>query len=358
MSDGPGQNDNPRLRNIRERTKRIFSGPRKVAHRIYVLAYRGYERTFDNLHEAFPTRVRAPVGELLKDARPHLTLFRLRDDAPAVEITSPAESTRIINSFLRSLGLRHVFHGVHDRGPWQLGVEAFPILIREADEMPYRGIALPKGDEFVRYVTARMPFTVNIVQRQAARRLVDALGTDRARQFLRMTLWESNQIVHTEFTMGKIQYRLQCQTNYVLWYGYKRNWDLNLIIIHQRREEEFYPMKALAAMTLVYHRRQTADRDREIWGLYTNSLQYYYFHITSEQGQYSAEYYANGEVRMFQGIRMLLQIYAQGYELARGLKEPTSKPTEPTELEIGRTPETVYEPVALVFRDEYHADLG
>ncbi|QMW46281.1 hypothetical protein G4B11_009736 [Aspergillus flavus] len=357
MSQGPGQNDNPRPRNIRERAKRLFSGPQKVAHRIYVLGYRGYERTFDHLHEAFPTTFRAPVGELLKDARPHLTLFRLRDGAPAVEITSPAESTRIINFFMRNLGLRHVFYGVEDQGPWQLGVQPFPILIREAGEMPYRGIDLPKGNDFVGYVTSRMPFTVNIVQRQAARSLINALGTDRARQFLRMTLWESNQIVSAEFKRGETQYRLQCQTNYVLWYGYKRNWDLNLIIIHQGREEEFHPTRALAAMTLVYHRRQTADRDREIWGLYTNSLQYYYFHMSTE-GQYSAEYYANGEVRMFQGIRMLLQIYAQGYQLARGLKEPSTKPKEPTELEIARTPETVHEPVALVFRDEYHADLG
>ncbi|KAB8278133.1 hypothetical protein BDV30DRAFT_234080 [Aspergillus minisclerotigenes] len=357
MSQGPGQNDNPRPRNIRGRAKRIFSGPQKVAHRIYVLAYRGYERTFDHLHEAFPTTFRAPVGELLKDARPHLTLFRLRDNAPAVEITSPAESTRIINFFMRSLGLRHVFYGVEDRGPWQLGVQPFPILICGAGEMPYRGIDVPEGNDFVGYVAARMPFTVNIVQRQAARSLINALGTDRARQFLRMTLWESNQIVSAEFKRGETQYRLQCQTNYVLWYGYKRNWDLNLIIIHQGREEEFHPARALAAMTLVYHRRQTADRDREIWGLYTNSLQYYYFHMSTE-GQYSAEYYANGEGRMFQGIRMLLQIYAQGYQLARGLKEPSIKPKEPTELEIARTPETVHEPVALVFRDEYHADLG
>lgn len=36
------------------------------------------------------------------------------------------------------------------------------------------------------------------------------------------------------------------------------------------------------ATALVYHRRQTADRDREIWGLYTNSLQYYYFHMSTE----------------------------------------------------------------------------
>lgn len=48
--------------------------------------------------------------------------------------------------------------------------------------------------------------------------------------------------------------------------------------------------------------------------------------LTCHYHKYSAEYYANGEVRMFQGIRMLLQIYAQGYQLARGLKEPSTKP--------------------------------
>lgn len=96
-----------------------------------------------------------------------------------------------------------------------------------------------------------MQFTVNIMQREAARRILDIIHLDAARETLKMTLPEMNQIIHADFTVGANRYRLQCHVDYVLWYGYKHLWDTNLIIIKQQEYDERQALSPLAAMGML-----------------------------------------------------------------------------------------------------------
>ena len=114
--------------------EKIVNGTRTAAHITHVLGYRAYERTFDNLHAAFPKQIRAPVGELLVEARKQFRIFRLREDQVDEEITGRANSTRIINTFLRSVGLRHIDYGTNEQGPWDLGADDIHRIVQESGE--------------------------------------------------------------------------------------------------------------------------------------------------------------------------------------------------------------------------------
>ncbi|KAE8369827.1 hypothetical protein BDV27DRAFT_152706 [Aspergillus caelatus] len=321
----------------------IVNGTRTAAHITHVLGYRAYERTFDNLHAAFPNQIRAPVGELLVEARKQFRIFRLREGQPDEEITGRANSTRIINTFLRSLGLRHIDYGMNNQGPWALEAEDIHRIVDESGQMPQPyGTARPFLGDYRGWVNRRMQFTVNIVQREAGRRLLDVVDLEAAKEFLKMTLPEMDQIIHTDLTLGENRYRLQCHVDYVLWFGYKHLWDTNLIIIKQQEYGERQRLSPLAAMTLIYHLRNLTGRYKETWGLYTDSINYQFFHV-DDQGQYSKRAYVGGDRRLYQGFRLWLKIYDQAYERARAIRDLAAEPM--TELQIARTPETIYDPL-------------
>ncbi|KAE8142355.1 hypothetical protein BDV38DRAFT_278520 [Aspergillus pseudotamarii] len=321
----------------------IIKGTRTAARITHVLGYRAYERTFDNLHAAFPNRIRAPVGELLVEARKQFKVFRLRQGQPDEEITERANSTSIINTFLRSLGLRHIDYGMNNQGPWALEAEDMRRIVDESGQMPQPyGTARPFLGDYRGWVNRRMQFAVNVVQREAARRLLDAMDLDTAREFLKMTLPEMDQTIHTEFTVGENRYRLECHVDYVLWFGYKHLWDTNLIIIKQRDYYERQGLSPLAAMALIYHLRMLNGRYKETWGLYTDSINYQFFHV-DDQGRYSKRAYVGGDRRLFQGFRLWLKIYHQAYERAREIRDRAPEPM--TELQIARTTKTIYDPL-------------
>ncbi|KAE8165761.1 hypothetical protein BDV40DRAFT_297166 [Aspergillus tamarii] len=323
--------------------EKIVNGTRTAAHITHVLGYRAYERTFDNLHAAFPKQIRAPVGELLVEARKQFRIFRLREDQADEEITGRANSTRIINTFLRSVGLRHIDYGTNEQGPWDLGADDIHRIVQESGQMPQPyGTARPFVGDYRGWVNGRMQFTVNIMQREAARRILDIIHLDAARETLKMTLPEMNQIIHADFTVGANRYRLQCHVDYVLWHGYKHLWDTNLIIIKQQEYDERQALSPLAAMALIYHLRDLPDKDKETWGLYTDSINYLFFHVDN-QGLYSKRAYFGGDQRLYQGFRLWLKIYDQAYARARRIRERAAEPM--TELQIARTPETIYDPL-------------
>ncbi|KAE8413570.1 hypothetical protein BDV36DRAFT_286922 [Aspergillus pseudocaelatus] len=252
MARRPGRVANRTRGFVLRSGENIVNATRTAAHITHVLGYRAYERTFDNLHAAFPNQIRAPVGELLVEARKQFRIFRLREGQPDEEITGRANSTRIINTFLRSLGLRHIDYGMNNQGPWALEAEDIHRIVDESGQMPQPyGTARPFLGDYRGWVNRRMQFTVNIVQREAGRRLLDVVDLEAAKEFLKMTLPEMDQIIHTDLTLGENRYRLQCHVDYVLWFGYKRLWDTNLIIIKQQEYGERQRLSPLAAMSML-----------------------------------------------------------------------------------------------------------
>ena len=66
-----------------------------------------------------------------------------------------------------------------------------------------------------------------------------------------MVLPEANQTIQADVTVGDTRYRLQCQVDYVLWYGFKADADMLLIIITPKAMDEVRFAAPLAAMCML-----------------------------------------------------------------------------------------------------------
>ncbi|OGM41711.1 hypothetical protein ABOM_009896 [Aspergillus bombycis] len=341
-----------RARRIVNRTQRfvhdsgenVARGARTVGDNVRRVGGRAAERMVDNLHVVLPRLVRHPVGFYLKMAYGEFTILELRDGHPDRDITAAPDSHKIVTSFLRSLGLSYRYIPDVQGEPWFLDVAVnINRLVDEAGQMPYPGGARfqPTLDLWL----SRIPFLVNIVQREAGRHIIDELGFQDAEPLLTMVLPEANQTIQADITVEHRRYRLQCQVDYVLWYGYKANTDMLLIIITPNFINEARFAAPLAAMALVYHIRKTAGLNREIYGLYTDARDFYFYHIDHE-GRYSTQPYVGGDRRLFYACRMLVKIFGQAYAKARAIKAAALPGIwRLTELQDERTPETVYDPL-------------
>ncbi|KNG82403.1 hypothetical protein ANOM_009420 [Aspergillus nomiae NRRL 13137] len=333
---------------VHDSRQNLASGARTVGHNVRMAVGRAAERMVDNLHVLFPGLIRHPVGSYLKRAYGEFTVLELRDGVPYRNITAQPESRKIVTSFLRSLRLSYRFIPDVQGEPWYLDVaDNINRLVAEAGQMPY-----PGGDRFQPTLDlwlSRIPFLVNIVQREAGRKIVDSLGFPDAEPLLTMVLPEANQTIRADVTVGDTRYRLQCQVDYVLWYGFKANTDMLLIIITPKAIDEVRFAAPLAAMSLVYHLRKAAGRNAEIYGLYTDARDFYFYHIDN-LGRYSTQPYVGGDRRLFYACRMLVKIFGQGYALARAIKL-TPGFARMTELQVERTDDTVYDPIHQIMVD-------
>ncbi|KAB8262922.1 hypothetical protein BDV32DRAFT_147097 [Aspergillus pseudonomiae] len=333
---------------VHDSRQNVASGARTVGHNIRMAVGRAAERMVDNLHVLFPGLIRHPVGSYLKRAYGEFTVLELRDGVPYRNITAQSESRKIVTSFLRSLRLSYRFIPDVQGEPWYLDVaDNINRLVAEAGQIPY-----PGGDRFQPTLDlwlSRIPFLVNIVQREAGRKIIDSLGFPDAEPLLTMVLPEANQTIQADVTVGDTRYRLQCQVDYVLWYGFKADADMLLIIITPKAMDEVRFAAPLAAMSLVYHLRKAAGRNAEIYGLYTDARDFYFYHIDN-RGRYSTQPYVGGDRRLFYACRMLVKIFGQGYALARAMKL-TPGFARMTELQVERTDDTVYDPIHQIMVD-------
>ncbi|GAB1196217.1 hypothetical protein APSETT444_005485 [Aspergillus pseudonomiae] len=188
---------------VHDSRQNVASGARTVGHNIRMAVGRAAERMVDNLHVLFPGLIRHPVGSYLKRAYGEFTVLELRDGVPYRNITAQSESRKIVTSFLRSLRLSYRFIPDVQGEPWYLDVaDNINRLVAEADAEPLLTMVLP----------------------------------------------EANQTIQADVTVGDTRYRLQCQVDYVLWYGFKADADMLLIIITPKAMDEVRFAAPLAAM--------------------------------------------------------------------------------------------------------------
>ncbi|KAL3475831.1 hypothetical protein BJX99DRAFT_259086 [Aspergillus californicus] len=94
---------------------------------------------------------------------------------------------------------------------------------------------------------------------------------------------------HTSATKGSI---LECPADYALWYGDHCKLETNLVVLLAEQciddfEDQPENLSALAAMSMIQHNREKGGRNRETYGIFTDSFTWIFNHL-NEKNEFSS----------------------------------------------------------------------
>ncbi|KAE8372215.1 hypothetical protein BDV26DRAFT_105296 [Aspergillus bertholletiae] len=149
-------------------------------------------------------------------------------------------------------------------------------------------------------------------------------------------------MLRVDYTVQSQRYQLQCNMDYVLWYRYRADLDLNLVIITKKSFRGNREAAPLASMALIHHLRKAAGLDAQLYGAYTDSQYFDFYHVNND-GQCSRKTLKRGKPQAIDAFRILFKIYRKAHRLSRQAG-PTARPM--AELINGLTEQTTWKPIA------------
>ncbi|KAL2827173.1 hypothetical protein BDW59DRAFT_179191 [Aspergillus cavernicola] len=115
--------------------------------------------------------------------------------------------------------------------------------------------------------------------------LVLSLTPDDITSLFETLFWGYQQVIclpHTFATKGDV---LECAADYVLWYGDQRKLETNLVLIQAEEPIDGHGdqcLPVLAAMSIIQHNRTQGGRNKETYGLFTDSFRWIFFHLNEK----------------------------------------------------------------------------